>query len=212
MNHNPSDNTVLYSIARFISAVVVRLLCRVRYHNKEALQTIEVPCILMGNHQSWLDPMIMAAPCKNKQFRLLGKQELAKGKFMKYLTEHLHMIAVNRHESDMAAMRACSKVLKEGHVLLIFPEGTRHQPSLMHEVETGAAVLALRAKVPMIPCYMHGKPGLFRNVDVYVGAPMDNADLYQEGANMETANKLCGRIRDTYFALRDEAEKRGAEK
>ena len=61
----------------------------------------------------------------------------------------------------------------------------------------------------MIPVYIHGKPSLFKRVDVYVGAPMDNADLYAEGPNMETAGKLADRIRDTYFAMRDEAQKEG---
>ena len=212
MENKNAGYSWFYAFVRALFSVIVHLLCRVRYYNKERLENIEGPCILMGNHQSWIDPVLLAVPCKKKQLRILGKQEIAKSRIMKFLTRHLHMIAVNRHESDMAAMRACGKALKEGHVLMIFPEGTRHQPSLMHEVETGAAVLALRAKVPMIPCYFHGKPGLFRSTKVYVGAPMENDDLYQEGANMETADKLCSRIRETYFAMRDEAEKRGAEK
>lgn len=208
MGNKDSGYSRLYAFARGLLSVIVHLFCPVRYHHKERLLNIEGPCILMGNHQSWLDPVLLAVPCRKKQLRILGKKELAKGKIMQYLTSRLHMISVNRHESDMAAMRACSKVLKEGHVLMIFPEGTRHQPSLMHEVETGAAVLALRAKVPMIPCYFHGKPCLFRKTDIYVGTPMENEDLYQEGANMQTADKLCARIRDTYFAMRDEAAKK----
>ena len=61
----------------------------------------------------------------------------------------------------------------------------------------------------MIPVYIHGKPGAFKRVDVYVGRPMENDDLYAEGPNMETAGKLAARIRETYFAMRDDILKEG---
>ncbi|MBE5777628.1 MAG: 1-acyl-sn-glycerol-3-phosphate acyltransferase [Clostridiales bacterium] len=209
-NNIPQDpNNWVYSFVRGAFAVMTKLVYRARYHNVERLKTIQGPCILMGNHQTWADPVLLAVPARHQQYRIMGKKELTNNFIMKKLAPKMHMISVGRGESDMAAMRSCMRALKDERVLLIFPEGTRHQPSLMHEVETGAAVLALRAKVPMIPVYIHGKPSLFKRVDVYVGAPMDNADLYAEGPNMETAGKLADRIRNTYFAMRDEAQKEG---
>ena len=202
-------NNRIYPFVRGFFGILTKFLFRARYHNIEQLKTIEGPCILMGNHQSWADPVLLAVPAKHQQYRILGKKELTNNFIMKRLAPKMHMIAVGRGESDMAAMRSCMRALKENHVLLIFPEGTRHQPSLMHEVETGAAVLALRAKVPMIPVYIHGKPGAFKRVDVYVGTPMENDDLYAEGPNMETAGKLAARIRETYFAMRDDILKEG---
>ena len=197
----------LYSFVRGTFGVITRLFYRFRVHNRERLESLNGPCILLCNHQVWVYPALMAVPMKHLQLRFLAKKELLKSKIMQFAAPKMHMICVGRGETDLAAMRACSKTLKEGNVLLIFPEGTRHQPSLMHEVETGAAVLALRAKVPMIPVYVHGKPGAFKRVDVYVGTPMENDDLYAEGTNMETAGKLAARIQQTYFAMRDEAEK-----
>lgn len=202
-------NNKIYPFVRGLLGVFNKFFYRARYHNPERLQNLQGPCILMGNHQTWADPVLLAVPASHLQMRILGKEELTSNFIMKWLAPRMHMISVKRGESDMAAMRSCSRALKENHVLLIFPEGTRHQPSLMHEVETGAAVLALRAKAPMIPVYIHGKPSFFGKVDVYVGAPMENEDLYAEGPNMQTAEKLADRIRQTYFAMRDEALKEG---
>ncbi|MBR6524368.1 MAG: 1-acyl-sn-glycerol-3-phosphate acyltransferase [Clostridia bacterium] len=207
-NHNQQDqDNKLYSFVRGAFAVLTRFIYRFRVHNKERLENLTGPCILLCNHQVWADPALIAVPAKHLQLRFLSKKELLKSKIMQFAAPKMHMISVGRGETDLAAMRACSKTLKDGNVLLIFPEGTRHQPSLMHEVETGAAVLALRAKVPMIPVYIHGKPGTFNRVEVYVGTPMENDDLYAEGTNMETAAKLAARIQKTYFAMRDAAEK-----
>ena len=55
------------------------------------------------------------------------------------------MIDVDRHNMDMAALRACLKTLREGHPLGVFPEGTRHKEGVMEHMESGIAMIALRS-------------------------------------------------------------------
>ena len=88
------------------------------------------------------------------------------------------------------------------------PEGTRHHKDLMEEVETGAAVLALRAKVPILPVYIESKPKFLRVNHVCIGEPMDISDLSAQGFNTEVVEALCSRIRDTFFDLRKECQER----
>ena len=78
----------------------------------------------------------------------------------------------------------------------------------MSEVETGAAVLALRAKVPIVPVYIQSKPRLFRVNHVYIGKPMALDDLYALGFNTDAVEALCGRIRDTFLQMRSDSQKR----
>ena len=113
------------------------------------------------------------------------------------------MIPVSRHATDMSAMRACMQTLKDGHVLGIFPEGTRHLPELMQTVESGAAMIALRANVPIIPVYLSGAVRPFRRIRVRIGQPMDIADIKAQGMSSDTIQQLCERIRETFYALRD---------
>ena len=72
----------------------------------------------------------------------------------------------------------------------------------------GAAVLALRAKVPILPVYIQSKPKLFRFNHVYIGRPMDISDLAAQGFNTDTVEALCDRIRDTFLDMREEAGKK----
>ena len=170
---------------------------------------MDAPYIAMSNHNSALDPIILAYPCKRYEVRFVGKKELVKNKFVeKLLNKGLHMITVDRHNSDLAAMRLCVKTLRDGYVLGIFPEGTRHHDDLMQEVETGAAVLALRANVPILPVYISSKPRLFRVNHVYIGKPMDISDLVAQGFNTDTVNALCDRIRDTFLKMQKEHAKK----
>ena len=110
----------------------------------------------------------------------------------------LHMIPVDRHHSDMEAMRTCLKVTKAGGVLSIFPEGTRHKEGVMEHMESGVALIALRSGVPMIPMYIDGKPRLFRRMRVTVGDPIPMDDLRERGVNKETCQELLDRITAVY--------------
>jgi 1-acyl-sn-glycerol-3-phosphate acyltransferase len=202
------ERTFVYTLARIVACIGNHTIFPVRYYDRENFD-LQGPYIAMSNHNSALDPLILAYPCRKYEFRFVGKKELTKNKFIgALLNKGLHMITVDRHNSDLAAMRLCVKTLRDGYVLGIFPEGTRHHEDLMSEVETGAAVLALRAKVPILPVYIESKPRLFRVNRVYIGKPMDIADLTAQGFNTDVVETLCGRIRDTFHQMRRDAEKR----
>lgn len=202
------ERTFVYTIARGAAAILRHTVYPIRYHGLENYQ-LDAPYIAMSNHQSALDPIILAYPCKRYEVRFVGKKELVKKKWLENLLNNgLHMITVDRHNSDLAAMRQCVKTLRDGYVLGIFPEGTRHHEELMQEVESGAAVLALRANVPILPVYISSKPRLFRVNHVYIGKPMDISDLVAQGFNTDVVNALCARIRDTFLAMREESKKK----
>ena len=195
------ERTPVYTFARGVAAVMVRTLFPVKYHGLEHFD-IKAPYILISNHQSLLDPLVVAYPCKDYEVRFLGKKEICKTKLVAWFADKLHMIQVDRHNTDLNAMRQCVKALRNNQVLGIFPEGTRHHDDLMSTIETGTAVLALRANVPLLPMYMDKKLKLFRRTNVYVGSPMDISDLCAQGMDAQVVEALTGRIRDTYLAMR----------
>ena len=190
------ERSFLYTIARGLAFLLVHFFFPVTYHFLDRF-SMQAPYILMANHKSLLDPFVIA----------LGKKELSQGKLAGWVMRHMHMIPVDRHHSDLQAMRQCTKALREGHVLGIFPEGTRHLPDLMSEVETGTAVLALRANVPLLPVYINGKLRLFHRTHVYVGQPMDISDLSAQGFDSQAVQQLTLRIRDTFLQMRADAGK-----
>ena len=96
----------------------------IRYHNTELVRDRPGPYMLVSNHVSMLDPIVLAVPIRRHEIRFMGKRELRVNRLFAYILEKLHMISVARHMSDMAAMRAANSALKEGQVLGIFPEGT----------------------------------------------------------------------------------------
>lgn len=206
------ERTPAYVFARILFGLMLHTVYPARYHGLDKARELDAPYIMIANHRCFIDPFAIAIPIRRYEVRFLGKRELANSKFFNWLFDKWHMIKVTRHGTDMAAMRQSLQTLREGRVLGIFPEGTRRQPEMMREVESGAALIALRAKAPVLPVYIHGKFRPFRVTDVYYGTPMPLDDLYAQGVNNDAVNALCGRIRDTFYAMREQAQRRNNQK
>lgn len=197
------EYTVFYRVLRAIVAALMAVLFPLRFHDRERADQLNAPYMVIGNHKSFADPLAVAVGIRRDEVHFVGKKELSKYKIFDWFFGKLHAIMIGRGETDMAAMRKCMQTLKDGHVLGIFPEGTRHQKEMMETVETGTALIALRSRVPVLPVYIHDKIRPFRVTHVYFCEPMQLDDLYQEGINSETVQKFCTRIRDLYYAKRD---------
>ena len=117
----------------------------------------------------------------------------------------LHCILVDRHNTDMEAMRACMKTLRNGQVLVIFPEGTRHHEGQMEQIESGASLIVMRGKAPVVPVYIDRPLRLLRPVHAWIGDPIPYEDLLAKGINVETCGEMNERMRDTFRKMIAEA-------
>ena len=205
--HEGSQYTRTYAVVWRLAHAVFHTLFPVRYEHRERLQGLEAPYLLVANHYSNLDALMVAVAQHEYQVSFLGKKELTQNRTFARFLARLHMIPVDRHHADLEAMRACTKLLRSGNVLAIFPEGTRHHEGLMTQTESGTALIALRAGVPLIPVWITRKPRLLRRTRLVIGEEIPYEDLRQEGINQETANALMQRIAHVYATMAEKAEK-----
>ena len=192
--------SIIYEIARVLAAVVFNTFLPARCIHREKLDA-EAPYVVIANHRHALDPVAMAYFIRKRQIVFLGKKELGKGKLVTNILTRMHCILVDRHNTDMNAMRSCMKAVKMKKILLIFPEGTRHHEGQMEQIESGTAMIALRSKAPIIPIYFDRKLSLFRRTNLIVGDPIPTEDLQAEGINTETCEKMNERLRETFRAM-----------
>ena len=192
--------SIIYEIIRGAAAVVFRVLMPVTCHHREKLDA-EAPFILIANHLHALDPVAMAWSIPKRQVVFLAKKEIGKNKLVENILTRAHCIMVDRHNTDMNAMRNCMKAIKMKKILLIFPEGTRHHEGQMEQIESGTSMIVLRSKVPIVPIYFDRKLSLFKVTHMVVGDPIPADDLLAEGINTETCEKMNERLRETYRTM-----------
>lgn len=111
------------------------------------------PVIVVSNHISVKDPAAIALAIK-RPVRFMAKKELfEKGAscFERSMATAFGAFPVDRDNLDTEAFRNGLDLLGKGHVVGIFPEGTRHDDKILHSFEPGAAYFAWKAKVPVLP-------------------------------------------------------------
>jgi 1-acyl-sn-glycerol-3-phosphate acyltransferase len=117
--------------------------------------------ILAANHVTNFDvfPMQFALP---RVIFFMGKAELFRNPVMDIILRNLSAFPVNRGEKDGWAMRHAARVLQHGHLLGMFPEGTRSKGRGLSVAKTGTARMALEAKCPILPVAVRGSDQFFR--------------------------------------------------
>ena len=164
-----------YYFFRALVIPLLHILFPYRVTGRENIPS-EGAAILCSNHVCMLDPLFIATATP-RYIRYISKKELFGNRFLGWFFTHLGMFPVARGGTDMSAMRTMMAVLKEGGVLGIFPQGHRYRQDDNRALETGTAVIALRARVPVIPIHVRGPIRLFRMNEIRIGRPVQLDDL-----------------------------------
>lgn len=115
----------------------------------------EGPAIVVSNHVNYLDPMAMGA-VSSRPLHFMAKEELFANAFGGWFLRNVDAFPVRRGQSDRRAIRHALRILAEGHLLAMFPEGTRSRTGELQELQRGAALLALKSGAPVVPMVVTG--------------------------------------------------------
>ena len=130
------------------------------------------PCLLCGNHTRYSDPFfILFALGRKDHPYVMAKAELLRYPVLGWILKKVGTFGVDMGKSDVRAIKEALRVLKEGNKLLLFPEGTRIRSGESQGAKTGAAMLALRTGVPIVPIWMPAKKRWFARTPVVFGDP-----------------------------------------
>lgn len=112
--------------------------------------------LLLPNHQSYLDPVLVAVKLHRPISYMARASLFEKSRFFAWLIRSLHAFPVKQQTADIGAMRQAIERLQEGHVLNIYPEGTRSRDGEIGPILPGVALVVRRAGVPIVPVAIEG--------------------------------------------------------
>lgn len=165
--------------------------------------------ILAVTHKSWGDP-VLAAMAFRRPLRFMAKSEIFRSRLFGRVVSALGAFSIKRGTADIEALRASLRIVADGGVLLMFPEGHRFHDDQVHEFHAGIGMLALRSGVPVLPVALKGTKRLlhrglprFPRVRVAIGPPVDLGDL--EGRRSATYATAARRLHDAVAELYERA-------
>lgn len=178
----------LYPFGRLVVKLILTPLYRVQTIGKENVPK-EGGVLICANHIDNLDPPVvgMTSP---RDIHFMAKEELFHAPILKQLLPTIQVFPVKRGMSDKKAIRTGLTLLKEGHVLGLFPEGTRSKNGELGKGLTGAGFFALRTEAAVVPCAIIGPYKSFRRVKVVYGKPIDFHKYRDEKISAEEATEI----------------------
>ena len=179
--------TAWKKFVRKIVKVVLRTAYRIAYRVKISGDVPkEGSYVLCCNHINYLDAAAIVLFNKRK-VNFVAKEDLFTHGVLMWLGHLFDAIPIKRNMQDIDAMKRCLKALKNGELLGIFPEGTRKGMEKNMKAKNGAAFMAMRANVNVIPIGIHGTFKPFSKVYVNYGEPIDLSKYGKE--NLDEATK-----------------------
>ena len=163
----------VWQVGRYTIGTAVRLLAPLRNYGAERVPR-SGGVVLAFNHFHWIDPPVFGL-LSPRTIYFVAKVEAHRVPGLGQLIRSFGTISVRRGESDREAVRRMREVVRDGHALGLFVEGTR-QPGVPGIVQPGAAMAALQEDVPVVPAAIRGsyewKPGNWHPISVAWGEPV----------------------------------------
>lgn len=208
---------ILYQIVRLLILVVAKLYWRVTFEGLENVPATG-PFVLAPVHRSNIDFGIVSGVTR-RQMGYMGKESLWNSTLLGALITTLGAYPVNRGAPDREALRRTLAVLEKGEPLVLFPEGTRRTGPVIDHLAEGAAFVASRASVPVVPVGIGGSERALPKgkrlprpvkIHVIVGEPLRPAPI-AEGArhpSRRAVKELTLQLQRVLQDLFDRAQRR----
>ncbi len=150
------DKTPFYLVFHALWRAILKAVFPIKILNREKLIE-DGPCIIVANHQSFLDPPLIGCLYTNPIW-YLARKTLFDAPVLKQLLPHCQTLGVNQERPDPAAILQVIRKVREGNRLIIFPEGSRCPDGKIHDAMPGIGLILskLGSNIPVQPIRIEG--------------------------------------------------------
>lgn len=190
---------MFYKVVRAILRGILYLSFRVTVEGRENMPSEGGGIVAMNHRSNWDVPV--AGLTSPRKLGFMAKAEMFKTKIGNWLFSSLGAFPVQRGKGDISAIKAALSRLKDGQLVAMFPEGRRVKEGRKAEPKPGVVMLAVKAKVPVIPIHISGKYKWFGKIKVTFGKPIYYENFYGEKLAVEELQELSRGLMATIYSL-----------
>lgn len=215
---NGVSSRAFYQSVRFLVVTILRTYCRMTIEGSENIPQ-SGPFVLAPVHRSYIDTPI-ASGCTRRRLRFMGKDSMWKSKTFGWTLSALGAFPVTRGSADREAITRAIAVLGSGEPLVLFPEGERKSGAEVQPLRDGAAYVACKAGVPIVPVGIGGSERVLgkgmkfmypRKLVVLIGDPIHPPSAVNGRMPRAEVKEISLQLRDRLQALFDEAQRRAGQ-
>lgn len=194
-----------YRFAKVVCNVVCKLWFKLEYYGMENLPK-DRGYILVGNHQSYWDPVMMGLKL-DTTLTFMANEKLFHKPVLAPVIRGLGAFPVNLKKPDMTAIRTAKKVVKDGKVLALFPEGTRSHDGKLLKFKGGVIYIASVTGEDVVPvCITYQNGGKFRSrILIRYGEVIPNREILEgKKKDTESMRQAAAKLQSVVQRLQDE--------
>ncbi len=191
----------MYKLVKNVCGAFIKLIFMPKYEGVEN-SAVEGGFLICPNHKSNWDALIVGIAMK-RQMKFIAKDSLFKFPPMGWFFRKVGAYPIKRGQADIGAVKAAMTILKEGYPLMIFPQGKRLKTVEVSQGKAGAAMLAVKMQVPVLPVGIEGGYIPFSRPTVRIGKPIYFDEYYGKRATSEDLQKATDEIMTEIIKLVD---------
>ncbi|HPU45107.1 MAG TPA: lysophospholipid acyltransferase family protein [Thermoclostridium sp.] len=195
---------MLYSIGKVLFTIYFRLFYRIKVKGRENIPS-EGPVLLCANHPTALDMFLIGVFVPKRKVHYMAKAELFRNRFLGWIIRCLGGFPVSRGTGDVGSVKTVFRLLEEGKIVGVFPEGTRTRKRDPNKRKAGIALFALHSGAPILPVAIKGVFRPFRKIELIFGKPYRIVSDTGNGTGInyskEELYRVSGEIIDSIYAL-----------
>jgi 1-acyl-sn-glycerol-3-phosphate acyltransferase len=186
--------TFLFLVGRQMFRIIFRL-----FYRWDVKGTENIPkyggAIIAPNHTSFFDPPLTGSAMKRPLY-FMAKKELFDVPIFGWVIKRTNAFPVKRGAQDVNAMRYAFSLLKNGHLLLMFPEGTRSKCGKLGKAKAGPGMVACNAQVPLVPVKIENTNMMlkFKRIKIEYGRPIYPPKEFAKGDYVAMSQKALDEI------------------
>ena len=194
---------IIHWCVNSFSKIALSLIYRFRYKGSKNIP--DGPCIIVANHRSALDGLLVTykLPHKiNKNTFFFAKKKHWKTKLSMFLARKNNIILMDINKNVRESLQEMSAVIRKGKNVVIFPEGTRSKTNNMNKFKETFAILSKELNVPIVPVAITGSErAVYHNVKIPFPRFMTriNVDVLNPvyPSEEQTAESICDKVADS---------------